>query len=166
MLISSVPTDQAVVKAAAVIWLHRLLDHQDFYYSSIPNEIKCYLYIDNTPRIVTFGSWQIDSTHVYLPGRSSSVEPLTKLSILAAIAAVTKANEDPEIIAKITSRLAVELNNATRSVYGSIVSSNQRPTRLAINHQELQVAAEINGTWVLTNGAPITVTGQWIIMDF
>jgi hypothetical protein len=166
MQITSVPPDQAALTAVAVRWLNRVLDDPGMNASTFPPELRMYLYVDGGLRLVAGGSWQITGDAIYLPNASRAVEPLTKLGVLAAIASVTKASQDPGVLAKITARLVTLLNEATLNVYSSIITSMQKPTRLAIDHEHLQVAAEINGTWLLTNGTPVEVTDKWITMDF
>jgi hypothetical protein len=166
MQITSVPPDQAALTARAVTWLSTVLDDPNMNKNTFPPELKMYLYVDGTLRQVLGGTWQINADTIYLPNASRAVEPLTKLGVLAAIASATKASQDPVILAKITTRLVALLNEATVNVYGSIITSMQRPTRLAIDHENLQVAAEINERWLLTSGAPAEVTDKWITMDF
>jgi hypothetical protein len=134
--------------------------------STFPFELRTYLYVDGGLHLVSGGPWQITGDAIYLPNASRAVEPLTKLGVLAAIASATKASQDPMILEKITTRLVALLNEATVNVYGAIITSTQRPTRLAIDHENLQVAAEINERWLLTSGAPAEVTDKWITMDF
>jgi len=166
MQITSVPLNQAEVTERVTRWLIPILESPTLDGGSPPTEARCYIYVDNHPVVIIRGAWQIAEGEIYMAGASRSVEPLTKLTILSAIASHHKCTEDPLVAEKIVQRLVVLLAESAKSVYGNIITSLHRPTRLAINQQELQVAAEINGSWILTNGAPIAVNDQWIIMDF
>jgi hypothetical protein len=136
------------------------------HYSTFPSELKGYLYVEGSLRLLISGNWQITADSIYLPGSSRAVEPITKLSVLAAIAAMTKASQDTNILARITQKLVILLNETAVNVYSSVITSTQKPTRLAINNETLQIAAEINGTWLLTSGISVEVTDKWITMDF
>jgi len=166
MQITSVPLNQAEVTERVTRWLMPILESPILNGNSPPVEARCYIYVDGTPTMLVRGSWQISEGEIYMAGPSRSVEPLTKLTILSAIASHHKCTENPVVAEKIVQRLVTLLAESARSVYGNIITSLHRPTRLAINQQELQVAAEINDSWVLTNGAPVAVNDQWIIMDF
>ena len=166
MQISAVPLDGDSIRATAVRWLDVLLASPDLTGTTFPESIKYYLYVDGIPKRLIYGSWQVTGDHLYLPGRSSQIEPLTRLSILAAIAAITGASRTPSIVEKISQQLVTILNESTKTIYKSIITSPQAPSRLAIDQEHLLVAAEINNTWMLTSGAPVEVTDKWIIMDF
>lgn len=166
MQVSSIPPNQEAVTEAATRWLLRVLDDPNMCLSMLSSEIKGYLYIDGTPRTILYGSWQITSDSIYLPRAGGTVEPLSKLAILSAIASMTKASSNPVIVEKITQKLAILLNEATKSIYNSVITGTHRPSRLAIDLEGLQIAAELNNTWLLTNGAPAMVDDKWITMDF
>ena len=166
MDISLQPTDNTIRLRDATQFLTRILDSPQLSGWNIPISIRGVLYINNTPRLIHQGSWQLDESTIYLAGSASLVEPLTRIAILTAIANMTGAIENPTIVEKISARLSQAISEAVRSTYSGIVRSAQRPNRLAVNTALAQVAAEINGTWLTTSGAPVEVNNSWIIMDF
>lgn len=160
------PSDNTARLRDATIFLTRILDSSTLSGWSIPSSIKGVIYINNTPRHLAQGSWQIDGSVVYVASSSELVEPLTRIAILTAIANLTGVIENPAIVEKISTRLTQAISESVRSVYAGIVRSTQQPTRLAVNTVLAQVAAEINGSWFTTSGSPVEVNDSWIVMDF
>jgi hypothetical protein len=168
MYISSVPPNPAAIRAVATPWLHRLLDDPRMCGTVAPEQVRGYLYIQETPRQIAYGTWQVGVDAIYLPraGNDPIVHPLTKLAIISAIAAMTGATSDPELVTKITTKLVVLLKEEAIGTYANIVRSYHKPSRLAIDQENYQIAAEMDGRWLLPSGAPTEVGENWITMDF
>ena len=166
MRISLQPTDSATRTALAKGWLQRILAQPSLGGIEFPRELKGYIYVDNVPHQLTRGSWSIRDQCVYLATSSTSVDPLTRLGILTTVANMYDAITDPVIVELITTRLCSAISESVRSVYHGFVRGTQAPSRLAIDQTNARVAAEMNGSWFLTSGAPVTVDNTWIIMDF
>ena len=167
MQVTSINPNQQEAVVVATRWLTRVLETPTLELNAtFPNECKSILYVGGNQKVTCNGSWQIDSEHIYLRGRSAQVDQFTRLSILAAIAGTTRAIEQPGMVDLISRKLITILQDSTRSIYNSIIASTHRPTRLAIDHQGLQIAAELNGRWLTTSGVPVEVSESWTIMDF
>lgn len=166
MHISSQPQDNTIRLRDATAFLTRILDSPSLSALSMPSSIRSIIYINNVGLTLMGGSWQIDGATIYLAGNSATVEPLTRIGILTAIANFTGAIENPVIVEKISNRLVQAVSESIRSTYSGMIRATQRPSRLAINQVLAQVAAEINGQWFTTSGAPVEVNNSWITMDF
>ena len=166
MQISLQPTDTAARTASAKTWLQRILAQPSLGGIEFPRELKGYIYVDNVAHQLTRGTWTISDQCVYLAGTSTNVDPLTRLGVLTTVANMYDAITDPAIVELITTRLCSAISESVRSVYHGFVRGTQAPSRLAVDQANARVAAEMNGSWFLTSGAPVTVDNTWIIMDF
>ena len=168
MYISTVPPNMNEVASAAIVWLNRLLDDPRLCGPNLPDYIRMHMYVNSTPRPVRFGTWQITDDTIYLPraGSDSVVHPLTKLAILSAIASHTGAIRDAGLVTKITTKLGLLLKEEALGTYSNVVRSHHKPSRLAIDQDNFQIAAEMDGRWLLPSGAPVEVGDKWITMDF
>jgi len=168
MYISSVPPNPTAVAAAATPWLHRLLDEPRMCGTGLPAVIRAYIYVSEQPHQLIYGSWQVAEGSIYLPRLAGdcTVHPLTKLAILAALASYTGATNDATLVTKITTRLVGLLKEEAMGTYSNVVRSYTTPSRLAIDQDNYQIAAELNGRWLLPSGAPVEVNDKWITMDF
>lgn len=166
MDITLVPPNKPEQTSVMVTWLRRLLETPSLSGHDLPNHVRGIIYIDQVPMYLTRGSWQISEDHIYLARTSGAVDSLTKLGVLAVVASLTHAKENPAIVELFSTRLVEEIKNLSRIVHSHLVTSPTRPTRLAIDQVNCRVAAEINGAWFLPGGTPIEVNESWIIMDF
>ena len=168
MHISSRPRDREAQSIRARDWLLGVLNQPTLSGNgrSYPASLNTVIYIDETPRYVSNGYWAIASTGIQLPTEAGNVSPLERLTILAALASVHGATAFPEVTSKIIERLVDTMRTTTLSVYENLIDATARPSRIAINERTFQVAAELEGHWILTSGAPIEVDDSWIIMDF
>ncbi len=166
MDISLVAPNRPELTNTTVIWLRRLLEQPSLSGSDLPNGIRGYVYINQIPLALTRGSWTIDDNTIYLARTSGTVDSLTKLGILAVIAQLTHARENPGIIELFSTRMVEEIKNLTRVIHSHLIVSPTRPNRLAIDQVNCRVAAEINGAWFLPGGTPVEVDNSWIIMDY
>ncbi len=166
MHISLQPTDPAARNATAKIWLQRTLATPSLTGHEFPRELRGYLYIDNVPHFLQRGSWAIGDGTIYLAGSSTSIDPLTRLAVLTTVANMYDAVTDPTIVELITTRLVNAISESVRTIYHGFIRGTQAPSRLAVDQANARVAAEMNGSWFLTSGAPVTVDSTWIVMDF
>ena len=166
MQISTQIPDNTIRLRDATLWLTRILDSPTLSGVDLPGTIKGYIYIDRVPHNLHYGTWTMDGTTLYLARSAANIEPLTRLAILACIANMTGANENPVIAEKLSTRLVQAVSESVRSVYNGLVTSINKPSRLAIDHVNCRVAAEMNGAWFTTSGVPVEVDSTWIVMDF
>jgi len=160
------PVDNTERMTQAVTWLRRLLESPTYGGVEKPAIIVGYLYIDNIPHLLETGSWQIGDGHIYCARNSSSVEPLTRLAILATIAHITGAIHNADIRNTLVTRISHEIANSTRTVFRGILQTPDPVSRIAIDQENLQVAAEIGGRWISPAGIPMEVKESWITMNF
>lgn len=166
MRISATPSDPGVLKRAVAPWLLGLLDNPNLTSPSLPQALRMYIYVDDIPRRLYHGGWQIDGDTLYLPGPSNNIDTFTRLSILSVIAGVTRAIEHPLVVEKITQQLVTIINESTQVIFNNVLTSTHKPERLAIDHVHLRIAAEMNGAWLMANGVPVEVDPSWTTIDF
>ncbi len=158
--------DKNAYKAVGVTWLQQVLDSPGLQGYELPTNIKGYIYINGMARLISPGSWEMNSDTVYMARSATPIEPLTRLALLSAVANLTGAIEEPTIVEKITSRLEGIIQDSVKSVYAGFLRSAITPSRLAVNQVTCQVAVELNGAWALSNGTPVEVNESWITMNF
>lgn len=166
MQITLQPTDPAQRLNVSKVWLQRILSHPTLSGYELPREVKGYIYINNSPRILQRGAWAISDDSVYIASHGGIVEPLTKLAILGCVANLTGAINDPAITELFTTRLSRAIAESVSTVYHGLISTTQAPSQLAVDITGSRVAAKINDRWLLTSGAPVEVDASWIVMDF
>jgi hypothetical protein len=166
MHISLQPIDPTPRLVSAKAWLTRILNTPLLSGVDLPRDIKGYIYINDVPHVINRGSWAIENTSLYVGGTSDQVDPMSRLAILTCIANLTGAIADPAIVALIEGKLVSTISDSIRSVYHGFMKSTVNPSRLAIDQSNNRIAAELNGGWYLTSGAPVEVNDQWIVMDF
>lgn len=166
MRISLQPNDPAPRLASAKAWLTRILSTPTLSGVDLPRDLKGYIYINDVPHVLARGTWQLDGSTCFVGNASELVDPLSRLAILTCIANMTGAIDDPAIVALIEGKLVSTISDSIRSVYHGFVRSTVIPSRLAIDQSNNRIAAELNGGWYLTSGAPVEVNDSWIVMDF
>ena len=166
MDISLVPPNRPELTSVTVTWLRRLLETPSLSGVDLPTGIKGYIYINQIPMALVRGTWSISDDCIYLARTSGSVDSLTKLGILAAVASLSYARENPGIVELFATRMVEEIKKLTRVIHNHLVVSPTRPSRLAIDQVNCRVAAELNGAWFLPGGTPVEVDNTWIIMDY
>ena len=168
MQLSLNPSNNSGIRESAITWLQDILNRPAFSGIYIPENIKGYIYVNNEPRLLKQGGWEINNGtgYIALARNPGLVDNFTKLGILSCIANMTGVMQDPSIIELFSQKLVVCVTEVVRNLHGNIIRSNIPPTRLAIDQANYLVAAELNGSWHLTSGAPVEVTESWIIMDF
>lgn len=166
MRISLQPNDPTSRLANAKAWLTRILSTPALNGVELPRDIKGYIYINDVPHTIARGTWQLDGSTCFVGNTSEQVDPLSRLAILTCIANMTGAIDDPAIVALIEGKLVSTISDSIRSVYHGFIKSTVNPNRLAIDQANNRIAAELNGGWYLTSGAPVEVNDSWIVMDF
>ena len=167
MQISSMSENPADRVRVVSDWMLAVLATPTLTGRSFPLEAYCTLYIDGVPKHTMAGSWNVDSSFLYLPQEAVGRVPVfDRLAILAAIAAATGATANPRLGEAISAKLVALIKDGTMAVYSSIIGSTAPPQRLAINMDTSQLAAMMDGRWSYPSGAPAEVTDSWITMDF
>lgn len=166
MRISLQPNDPAPRLASAKAWLTRILSTPTLSGVDLPRDIKGYIYINDVPHQLARGAWVIGDGLCYIGNTNENVDPLTRLAVLTCIANMTGAIADPAIVALIEGKLVSTISDSVCSVYHGFMRSTVNPSRLAIDQFNNRIAAELNGGWYLTSGAPVEVDNTWIVMDF
>ena len=167
MRISSVAPDPTHRITTVTNWLLPILTTPTLIGRSFPTEAHCSIYVDGMSRLVMGGSWNVESTYIYAPQEAASrVSLLDRLAILAAIAGATGAGQDPKIQEALATALVRMIRESAVSIHSSIVVSATPPTRMAINMNNAQLAAEVGGHWTLPGGAPVEVDNTWTTLDF
>ena len=147
-------------------WIVSLLENEYLNSDEKPPSIKGYIYMDDVPKLLRGGAWEIGIEFVTLASPSSRpVDPLTKISIISAIANLTGILEEPAIIGGLTRHITKALTDSITNVYAGIVRSGAVPTHFALHPQTCTAALQRNNTWYLPSGAPVEVDNTWIIMD-
>lgn len=159
--------DKEALKGITIPFLTRVLDAPTLGGIELPGGIRGYIYVDGRARHLVNGNWEVQDDVIYLARGTTRLDPFTKLGILGAIASLTGAVDEQVIIDKLSARLVQAIQESTVGIYASLLRVEAgRPTRLAIDQANCRVAAELNGAWHLSSGAPVEVDDTWIIMDF
>lgn len=166
MIVTHCPPSTTEFKARAVRYLSCLLDHPRLTGPTLPTEFNGLLWIDNVPKRVTGGYWEIMGNNIVIGAEGANTPLIDRLAILSALSAMLGVSTDPVIQQKVMTALTRILQESTTTIYGALVASVARPNRLAINMSQCLVAAELNNAWFLPSGAPVEVTDSWITMNF
>lgn len=123
------------------------------------------IYVDDKPRQVNYGYWELNEVAIYLPCTSGSVSPLKRLSILTVMAVAVGVEEDESISAAIGA--AFETVIAKESIESTtFVLSKHEVSQVAFSPMMTQFAARINNKWYTATGVEVVPTPSWTILDF
>lgn len=166
MRISSKSLEQQDFRETAIAWIQPILADPNFTGRTFPTTLNSLLYVENQPSFVAQGVWTVVPGTIRLPGQNDGLGKLDKLSVLSALISTWGIQDAPGMTERVMTRLTEIIKETTLSVYSNIISATQRPSRMALNLNTYQIAAEMMDRWTLAGGAPIEVDDTWIILDF
>jgi hypothetical protein len=147
-------------------WLLNLLNTQSLSGVDIPPIIQGIIYINDSPKTLQQGAWEISSSSIHLARTSvSRVDGLIKIAILTSIANLTNTISESAIINAITKATIHSMQESLSNIYSGVIKSANILSKLAIDPITCRTAIQQGTDWFLPGGSLIEVTDSWIIMD-